>query len=460
WPTTTHTSPNRSSSTAKLPTYPFQHHTHWLTPPTTTTASATATALGQGAAHHPFLGAVLDLPEQSTTVFTGQISLDTHPWLADHTIQGTVLLPATAVVDLALHAGDHLGCPVVSELTLHSPLALSGDTARDLRLTAVRSEEDAACALTVHSRASEHDEWTHHASATLAAQAADAVGTLDGTDAWTAWPPAGATPIDVTTTYDELSRSGYHYGPLFRGLTAAWRDGDDVYAEVALPSVTDPGTGTGTGVSTDGYGVHPALLDAALHPLVLHSDETATKQTSLPYSFEGLALHTTGATALRVRLSRTGAHALTLTAADSTGAPVATIDTLTLRPQGPSVPAPLHHVRWIHRPHPTETPDTTATPDFTQLTLTQALNQPTPTPPHLLIHLTNPDTPQNQDQHPTNHQTLTDTLNLLQHWLTDERNAHTHLTLTTHHAVPITPHDNPNPTHATLWGLIRTAQTE
>ncbi|MFE1030278.1 polyketide synthase dehydratase domain-containing protein, partial [Streptomyces sp. NPDC058818] len=380
WPTTTNTTTNTTSTststststtstntTAKLPTYPFQHHTHWLTPPTTTTASATATALGQGATHHPFLGAVLDLPEQSTTVFTGQISLDTHPWLADHTILGTALLPATAVVDLALHAGNHLGCPVISELTLHSPLALSGDTARDLRLTAVRSEKDTACALTLHSRASSgHDEWTHHASATLAAQAVDTTGTLDGTDAWTTWPPAGAAPIDLTTTYDELSRSGYHYGPLFRGLTAAWRDGDDVYAEVALPSVTD----TGAGVSTDGYGVHPALLDAALHPLVLHPDETATKRTSLPYTFEGIALHATGATALRVRLSRTGAHSLTLSAADSTGAPVTTIDTLTLRPQEPSVPAPLHHVRWIRQPLPT---DTTATPDFTQLTLAQAL---------------------------------------------------------------------------------------
>ncbi|MEU9602817.1 polyketide synthase dehydratase domain-containing protein, partial [Streptomyces sp. NPDC048109] len=324
------------------------------------------------------------MPEQSTTVFTGQISLDTHPWLADHTIQGNVLLPGTAVVDLALHVGNHLGCPLISELTLHSPLALSGDTKRDLRLTAVRPEEEGACALTVHSRASEHDEWTHHASATLATQSADAAAALDETDAWTSWPPPGAMPIDVTTAYDELSRSGYHYGPFFRGLTAAWQDGDDVYAEVALPAVTD----AGAAVRTDGYGIHPALLDAALHPLVLHPDETATKRTSLPYAFEGLTLHATGATALRVRLSRTGAHALTLTAADSTGAPVATINTLTLRPQGPSVPAPLHHVRWIRQPLPTDTPDTTNTPhDITQLTLTQALNQPTPTPPHLLIHL-------------------------------------------------------------------------
>ncbi|MET9359274.1 polyketide synthase dehydratase domain-containing protein, partial [Streptomyces sp. NPDC006617] len=399
WPTTTNTtntntntSTSTSTSTAQLPTYPFQRDTHWLTPPTTTTASATATAVGQGAARHPFLGAVLDLPEQSTTVFTGQISLDTHPWLADHTIQETVLMPATAVVDLALHVGNHLGCPVISELTLHSPLALSRDTARDLRLTAVRSEEDAACALTVHSRAPEHDEWTHHASATLAAQAAaDAAGSLDKTDAWTAWPPPGARPIDVTTSYDELSQSGYHYGPIFRGLTAAWRDGNDVYAEVALPSVTEADADADADVSTDGYGIHPALLDAALHPLALHPDETATQRTSLPYTFEGLALHATGATALRVRLSRTGAHAHTLTAADSTGAPVATIKTLTLRPRGSLVPAPLHHVRWIRQPLPTETPDTTAIPDFTPLTLTQALNQPTPTPPHLLIHLTTPD---------------------------------------------------------------------
>ncbi|WP_208818483.1 polyketide synthase dehydratase domain-containing protein, partial [Streptomyces marokkonensis] len=402
--TTGHTTtwPTSSSSAVKLPTYPFQHHTHWLTPPTTT-ASATAASLGQAASDHPFLGAVLDLPEQGTTVFTGRVSLDAHPWMADHTIQGRVLLPATAVVDLGLHVGNHLGCPVIGELTLHRPLTLSDDTARDLRLTAVRSDEGAVCELAFHSRASEHDEWSHHASATLTAQTADASDASDGSDgsgAWTTWPPAGATPLDVTSAYDDLTAGGYHYGPLFRGLTAAWRDGDDVYAEVALPSATDSSS---AGAGTDGYGIHPALLDAALHPLVLHPDETATHQTSLPYSFEGITLHATGARAIRVRLRRTGAHALSLTAVDPTGAPVATINSLTLRAQGSSVSAPLHSVRWTRRqPSPHTSTDT---PDLTQLTLTQALHQPLPTTPHLLIHLTDPDTP----HHPTNHQPLTDT---------------------------------------------------
>ncbi|MEU9073034.1 acyltransferase domain-containing protein, partial [Streptomyces sp. NPDC048306] len=342
---------------AKLPTYAFQRDSYWLTPPLS--ADASATALGQTAAGHPLLGAMLDLPDQRATVFTGQISLSTHPWLADHAVHDTALLPATGVVDLALHTGAHLACPHVHELTLHAPLRLADDTSYDLYLLAEEPDESGLRKLVLHSRPHDHDEWTHHADAVLApyplpeaAPSADLSG---------AWPPAGSVPLDTSSLYDELAGRGYHYGPVFQGITAAWQDGDDVYADVSLPSDT----------AAAGYRTHPALLDAALHALALHPDHVDGPGTAVPHTFRGITHHGGPAApaSLRVRLTRTGPQTLTLVTGHADGSPHTTVSGLTLLPQSAAAqPAPLHHVRWIRQPLPTDTPDTTNTPhDITQL---------------------------------------------------------------------------------------------
>ncbi|MFL6120386.1 type I polyketide synthase, partial [Actinophytocola sp.] len=51
----------------------------------------------------------------------------------------------------------------------------------------------------------------------------------------------------------------------------------------------------------------------------------------LPFAFAGTAVHATGATAVRVRLTRTGPDSVAIAVADPTGAPVATVDGLTVR---------------------------------------------------------------------------------------------------------------------------------
>ncbi|KAB8178376.1 acyltransferase domain-containing protein, partial [Streptomyces sp. 3MP-14] len=109
--TTGHTPTPPHNHHTPLPTYPFQHHHYWLHPTTT----ANPASLGLATAAHPLLSAAIHLADSQGTLFTGQLSLTTHPWLADHTINNTTLLPGAAFVDLALHAAHHTNTPTITE---------------------------------------------------------------------------------------------------------------------------------------------------------------------------------------------------------------------------------------------------------------------------------------------------------------------------------------------------------
>ncbi|WP_229859995.1 polyketide synthase dehydratase domain-containing protein, partial [Streptomyces anandii] len=279
-------------------------------------------------ADHPLLGAAVELPETGAVVLTGRLSLRTHPWLADHAVMGTVLLPGTAFVELALHAGDQAGCDRIEELTLEAPLAVPENGGVLLRLSVGPDDDgDGRRTLTLHSRlesATADDPWVRHATGVLAEGARTPSFDLS------VWPPEGAEPVaaDVAGLYEGLAASGFGYGPVFRGLTAAWRLGDDLFAEVSLPEGSDADADTGRFV------VHPALLDAALHALGLR-EEGSDGPGRLPFSFAGVSALASGADALRVRLRPVGASEVTLEAADRSGAPVAVVERLALRAVSP-----------------------------------------------------------------------------------------------------------------------------
>ncbi|MDX2967499.1 polyketide synthase dehydratase domain-containing protein, partial [Streptomyces acidiscabies] len=118
-----------------------------------------------------------------------------------------------------------------------------------------------------------------------------------------------------------LADAGYGYGPAFQGLRAAWRRGEEVFAEVRLPGEVTDRAGE--------FGIHPALFDAALHAAVFLPGDV---EGGLPFAWSGVSLHASGAQSLRVRLSVAGDGGLCLNAVDDTGAPVVSVDSLTLRP--------------------------------------------------------------------------------------------------------------------------------
>ncbi|MER6695401.1 polyketide synthase dehydratase domain-containing protein, partial [Streptomyces minutiscleroticus] len=353
---------------SELPTYPFQHQRYWLE--TRPTVGDVGTA-GLTPVAHPWVGAAVPLPDGGV-VLTGRVESAEHSWLTDHAVAGTVIAPGAALLDLVAQVGAETGVPVVDELVIEAPVVVPDEGALQLHIRvepATGDASDGRRAFALYSRPEPRPEatskpetepespskdgenvWTRHATGFLvrrstadagrtadatrtadAARTSDAARTADAAvsgpaHAGTAWPPAGADPVGLGGFYERLSDRGFEYGPAFRALRSAWRLDGEVYAEVALPDTLDAA----------GYGIHPALLDAALQATnFLAVAEPEPGHVLLPFAWNEVSLHTRGATALRVRARQTGPHAFSLTLTDPVdpaGRPVATVGSLDLRP--------------------------------------------------------------------------------------------------------------------------------
>ncbi|WP_444859544.1 type I polyketide synthase, partial [Amycolatopsis bullii] len=304
--------------TVELPTYAFGGERYWLE-----TAAATGDVSGAGlrSPEHPLLGAVMTLAESDQVVLTGRLSPRTHPWLLDHRVGDTVLLPGTAFLELAVRAGDQVACGVVRELTLEAALPVPDNGAVVLQLALGPADGEGARSLVIHSRPEDADDglpWTRHATGVLEPDTG-VPGPAAGS-----WPPEGAVALDLGEPYETLGERGYGYGPVFRGLRTAWRLGDEVLAEVELPEQARPDAAA--------FGLHPALLDAALHAIGFTGAFDGSGSPLLPFSWNGVRLHASGATALRVRLTPSGAGSVSIALADPLGEPVASVESLALRP--------------------------------------------------------------------------------------------------------------------------------
>ncbi|WP_405968644.1 SDR family NAD(P)-dependent oxidoreductase [Streptomyces sp. NBC_00015] len=296
-----------------LPTYAFQRRRYWLN----SSVSGGDPALATG---HPLLDIVVGVPETGGVVATGRLSLAAQPWLADHAVSGTVLLPGAALVELAIRAGDEVGAGVLQELVIEAPLVIPDEGAVRVQVS-VGEDTGGVRPVAVYSQVVDADadaDWVRHARGQLGEYVPATDAGLD------VWPPEGAVAVDASHLYAELGARGYGYGPVFQGLRAVWRREDEVFAEVALPSSERD--------SAAGFGLHPALLDAALHAGAFSgARESDGDGLFLPFAWSGVSLHASGASSLRVRLTSTGAESLSLDLADGVGVPVASVESLVLR---------------------------------------------------------------------------------------------------------------------------------
>ncbi len=336
----------------ELPTYAFQRSRYWPEPALITAADVGSAGLDP--AGHPVLGAATELADTGELLLSGRLSLRTHPWLADHAVAGTVLLPGAAFAELAVRAADEAGCHTVEELTLQSPLLIPVDTAVRLQVRVGAADAYGSRSLDLFSCREDATtrHWTAHATGLLTADATTRKPP-PAPDSPGSWPPPGAVPIPVDDLYERFQASGYGYGPAFRGLTGAWRRGDEIFTEVRLPEDQHR--------SAAAFGVHPALLDAALQGLFLRDRPESgpgpdRPSAGLPFSWSGVTLYASEATALRVRLGFRPDGSVAIDATDPNGLPVASVEALAVRPidldalRPAGGPESLYRVQWSAAP--------------------------------------------------------------------------------------------------------------
>ncbi|MEU8042461.1 type I polyketide synthase, partial [Streptosporangium sp. NPDC049078] len=433
----------------QLPTYAFQKERFWPSG----RRGGDARGLGLETALHPLLGAVMVSPESDGVVLTGRLSASTHPWIRDHEVLGRVLLPGTGFVELVVRAGDEVGCAVLEELALQAPLVLPETGGVRVQVVVDGPGEAGRRAVRVYSRADgrEGGDWTLHAQGVLAERAEE-----PGFDL-VQWPPAGAAEVDVTGAYERLAEVGYGYGPAFQALRAAWRRGEELFAEVVL--------GERMATEAGRFGVHPALLDAAMHVSLIDPSGVASGgRAVLPFVWRQVVLHAAGASTLRVRVRHSGEHTLVLDVADENGRPVLSAGSMVGRPVsaeqlGAAGERSLFLVEW----NPIEMP-TAGSARVTEWSALAADHASDVSGPAVgaddsiaVVDCAAPPTGETPD---VVRSVTGDVLEALQAWLERESRGSAPLVVVTRGAVAVGESADVDVKVAPVWGLVRAAQAE
>ncbi|MCR6490470.1 type I polyketide synthase [Amycolatopsis sp. OK19-0408] len=435
-----------------LPTYAFQHQRYWLAPRTGRQDVAT---VGLQPAEHGLLGAVLHAADTGAVYLSGRLSLTAQPWLADHALGDTVVLAGSAMLEMAAHTGARLGCPRVEELTHQAPLVLPATGAVAVQVTVTEDR-----AFTLASRADD-EEWVVHATGRLAPAAAE-----PSSDELATWPPRDAEPLSLDDFYEAMADAGVHAGPAFQCVTAAWHRGDDVFTELSLPQDLHREAGS--------YVLHPVLLDGALQGAwfgVLGDGGRG------PFSWSDVRLSRPAGTTLRARIRAAGADALSVLVADETGAEVAAVRTLVMRPVGAAPVEPPLRVDWVTHPEVTRptTSGTFALLGDDELKVAAALEAAGaqgeryadiaalahgPAPEYVFLSLPPQPAATPADLAGQARAATTTMLKTLQDWLAEPNLRHSRLVVVTAGAVRIGDQDDVDLTHVPVWGLVRSAQAE
>ncbi|ASL14341.1 type I polyketide synthase [Mycobacterium intracellulare] len=163
--------------TVELPTYPFQRRRFW--------PKTSGIALDGGAGPSSgILGNAKDLAS-GDSVYTSRLSVKSQPWLSDHVIYGTVVVPGATYAAMALAA---VGAPArVKDVFFYEPIILLEKSSREVQLTLHPLQDGGGFTFQVHSRpyGERGAEWSLNAEGTVSAGADDE-------------PAAEGDPIDET----------------------------------------------------------------------------------------------------------------------------------------------------------------------------------------------------------------------------------------------------------------------
>jgi acyl transferase domain-containing protein/acyl carrier protein len=417
-----------------LPTYPFQRRRYWLEQ---APSGSDPRALGQAPAEHPLLGASLSIAAGRQLLLTGRIARASHPWLAEHIVAGAALLPAGFFLELALRAGEEVGCGTVEGLRLLDPALLPDRGAIQIQVAVSEPDGEGSREIAIHSRPEPDPEdgeeggepWTCNARGSLRRGPAEAP-TLPA-----AWPPRDAKPLDVEDIHDRLCDRGIELGAVFQGLSAAWREGDALYAEIDLAEERVE--------EASRFCLHPALLQAALQLGALSAGGDGV-DAGLPVSLATASLSQTGATALRVWLSAGGEDGVLIGLAAGDGTPLGSVAGLATGPipverlaRAGGGRSSLLRLDWVE----VDTPGDASGPD-------------------ILVEEMFPFSPPEASPAQAAQAATERALERLQEWIAEERPDDSRLAILTRRAVGVDAGGASDLASAPLWGLVRSAQAE
>ncbi|MEU1470316.1 type I polyketide synthase [Streptomyces sp. NPDC005761] len=459
---------SRGAGKVDVPTYAFQRERFWLGE---LPAGPVAVTAGQLAEHHPWFDAITTLAGSGGHLFTGRLSLDECPWLADHVVGGQVYVPGAGLIDATLFAARTAGAYAVADLTLLEPVVLLPGRALRMQATVGDPDPHGRRPFAFYSQPEDTDDpliWQQHVTGECVTRACDG-GALPP-DIHN-WPVPDARALDIEAFYGRALANGLDYGPAFRGLRElACHDGV-YYARVSLPGALE----------TAGHGLHPCLLDAALQVVVTGLMEAgAAPGPIVPFIWSDVELFRAAGRELTVRVSfESGGDEdlapATVWMADPAGHPVARIGRLQFqhgRRRGHPFAEHLYRVGF-ERVHPVaEIPGPAGTlvvgdaelgaglgadavPDLDALV--KWLDVRGDTPRRLLFALPDCASTEWYDAE----RSAAEALRTLQVCFGDSRLQGAELVWITRDAVSASPGDQvANWAQAAVWGMVRTARTE
>ncbi|TXS48110.1 SDR family NAD(P)-dependent oxidoreductase, partial [Streptomyces sp. uw30] len=254
-----------------LPTYAFQHQRYWLERKISGKAPGGGNQFG-----HPLLDSKVELAGGEGVLFSGRVSAQAHPWLEAYAVLDAPVLPAAALVDLVVRAGDELGANALTAFTVHAPLVLARTVSTEIQLVFAGAGEPGTHAFTLYARPAEADApWTTYAEGVLATDTAPHAAPADSDG-------GGGSEVEL--------------------------------ANELLPEAVR-------------YGLHPALLEAALRAVELAGAvaPAGAGTFAVPAAWQDVRLHASGATSVRVGWQPLGERAVAVRLTDAVGAPVLTI---------------------------------------------------------------------------------------------------------------------------------------
>jgi myxalamid-type polyketide synthase MxaB len=272
-----------------LPTYPFEHKRYWFRSPRTKAPQRTSRSVPG----HPLLGQRLR-SALSMVQFESLLSVQTLPYLRDHCIQGSVVLPGMAYLEMAMAAAtEALGAtasPMLTEVAFHQALFVPEDQvlAVQVVLFPTTAGETTFQVFSLPEAADKQKTlWTLHASGRIRLRE----------DRRTSATPKHPTVVQLKARclkevaapelYQRLAQYGLQYGPLFQGIAKIWQGEEEALGQVQLPETLLSEAGA--------YHIHPVLLDASIQvlaaTLLSEGERSTSKYTYLPVGLDSLRVY-------------------------------------------------------------------------------------------------------------------------------------------------------------------------